>query len=113
MNPTTRLQMTNWLAGEGLTGLAENDLVRGFCERCRAAGLDLSRGLVFIDTPDPVFEGHGFRWSDTQTNESDAFDYGSPNGGEDAAKRQRCAVLHTLENHQPRQQLDLPHCAAY
>ncbi len=113
MNPTTRLQMTNWLAGEGLTGLAENDLVRGFCERCRAAGLDLSRGLVFIDTLDPVFEGHGFRWSDTQTNESDAFDYGSTSEGEAAAKWRRSAFYHMLETGKPELHIDLADCASY
>jgi adenylate cyclase len=113
MNPTTRLQMINWLAGEGLAGVAENDLVRGFCERCRAAGLDLSRGLVFIDTLDPVFEGHGFRWSDTETNESDIFDYGSTSEGEAAANWRRSTFYHMLENGKPELYLDLADRASY
>src|SRR6202165_659410 len=71
MELAPRLHLMNWLVGQGLTGLAENDLVRGFCERCRAGGLELSRGLVFIDTLHPIFEGRGFRWTDTETNESD------------------------------------------
>ena len=48
MELTPRLHLINWLVSQGLTGLPENDLIRGFCERCRAGGLDLSRGLVFI-----------------------------------------------------------------
>src|SRR6185369_10322832 len=61
---TPRLRLMNWLVRQGLTGLPENDLIRGFCERCCAGGLHLSRGLVFIDTLHPVFEGRGFRWND-------------------------------------------------
>jgi adenylate cyclase len=73
MDLAPRLHLMNWLVSQGLTGLPENDLVRGFCERCRAQGLDLSRALVFIDTLHPIFEGRGFRWNDTETNESDTF----------------------------------------
>src|SRR3954471_607300 len=94
MNPTSRLQTINWLPGGGLAGLAENDLVRGFCERCRGAGIDLSRGLVAIDTLDPVFEGRGFRWSDTETNESDAFEYGPSNDGDSADGWRRSVFYH-------------------
>ena len=50
MDLTPRLHLMNWLVSQGLTGLPENDLLRGFCERCRAEGLELSRGLVAIDT---------------------------------------------------------------
>ncbi|MGC1554720.1 MAG: adenylate/guanylate cyclase domain-containing protein, partial [Bradyrhizobium sp.] len=76
MELTTRVGLMNWLVSQGLTGLTENDLVRGFCERCRAAGLDLSRSLIFIDTLHPIFEGRGFRWNDIDSNESDSFEYG-------------------------------------
>ena len=50
MELTPRLRLMNWLVRQGLTGLPGNDLIRGFCERCRAGGVELSRGLVFIDT---------------------------------------------------------------
>ncbi len=63
MEQAARLNLMNWLAGQGLTGAAEIDLLRAFCERCRDAGLELSRGLVFIDTLHPIFEGRGFRWN--------------------------------------------------
>jgi adenylate cyclase len=113
MNPTARLQMISWLAGEGLTGLAENDLVRGFCERCCAAGLGLSRGLVAIDTLDPVFEGRAYRWTDTETNESDAYDYGSSDEGEASDNWRRSTFYHMLESGKHELHLDLADRASY
>src|SRR6266566_2154511 len=98
MELTPRLRLMNWLARQGLTGLPENDLLRGFCERCRAGGLDLSRGLVFIDTLHPIFEGRGFRWNDAETNESDVFEYGSTNEGEAAQAWRSSIFYHMLEN---------------
>ncbi len=101
MDLNSRLEIMNWLAGAGLSGIAETELVREFCERSRAAGLELSRGLVFIDTLHPVFEGQGFRWSDIESNESDAFEYGSTSEGEAAENWQRSpfyAMLQTGEN---------------
>lgn len=88
----------SWLVGQGLTGLPENDLIRGFCERARDGGLNLSRGLVFIDTLHPIFEGRGFRWNDTATNEADFFEYGSTDHGEAATNWRRSAFFHMLEN---------------
>src|SRR5258708_3251832 len=93
-----RLRLMNWLVRQGLTGLPENDLLRGFCERCRVDGLDLSRGLVFIDTLHPIFEGRGFRWNDSETNESDAFEYGSTNEGDAAQNWRRSTFFHMLEH---------------
>jgi adenylate cyclase len=107
MDSTPRLQVINWLAGQGLTGLAANELVRGFCVRCRAAGLELSRGLVAIDTLDPVFEGHAYRWTDTESNESDAIDYGSSDDGEASDNWRRSAFNHMLENGKHELHLDL------
>lgn len=101
MDLNSRLDIMNWLAGAGLSGIAETELVREFCERSRAAGLELSRGLVFIDTLHPVFEGQGFRWSDIESNESDAFEYGSTSEGEAAENWQRSpfyAMLQTGES---------------
>ena len=98
MELTPRLRLMNWLVSQGLTGLPENDLIRGFCERCRAEGLDLSRGLVFIDTLHPIFEGRGFRWNDAETNESAAFEYGSTNEGDAAENWRRSIFYHMLEN---------------
>src|SRR6266699_23686 len=112
MELTPRLRLMNWLARQGLTGLPENDLLRGFCERCRAEGLDLSRGLVFIDTLHPILEGRGFRWNDTETNESDAFEYGSTNAGDAAQNWRRSTFFPMLEHGHDELQIDLADCAS-
>jgi adenylate cyclase len=110
MDPTSRSQLMNWLVSQGLTGLPENDLLRGFCERCRAGGLDLSRGLVFIDTLHPIFEGRGFRWNDSESNESETFEYGSTNEGDAARNWRRSAFHHLLETGDDEIRIDLADC---
>jgi adenylate cyclase len=107
MELTTRMELTNWLTSQGLTGLAENDLVRGFCERCCAAGLDLSRSLIFIDTLHPIFEGRGFRWNDSETNESDSFEYGPTDQGDAAQNWRRSVFFHMLEHGHDEMLIDL------
>jgi adenylate cyclase len=111
MELTPRLRLVNWLVRQGLTGLPENDLVRGFCERCRAGGLDLSRGLVFIDTLHPIFEGRGFRWNEAETNESDVFEYGSTSTGDAAQNWRRSIFHHMLERDHDEMRIDLADCA--
>src|SRR5207253_4854468 len=76
-------------------------------ERCRAGGLDLSRGLVLIDTLHPIYEGRGFRWSDTPSNESDTIEYMSSAEGDAARNWRRSAFHHMLENGHDELQLDL------
>src|SRR5665213_3182016 len=110
MDPTPRSHLMNWLVSQGLTGLPENDLLRGFCERCRAGGLDLSRGLVFIDTLHPTFEGRGFRWNDVETNESEMFEYGSTNEGDAAQNWRRTTFHHMLEHGDDEIRIDLADC---
>jgi adenylate cyclase len=113
MELTPRLRLMNWLVSQGLTGLPENDLIRGFCERCCAEGLGLSRGMVFIDTLHPIFEGRGFRWNDTRTNESDAFEYGSTNEGEAAQAWQNSVFYHMLERGEEEMPIDLADGASH
>jgi adenylate cyclase len=110
MELTPRLRLMNWLVSQGLTGLPENDLLRGFCQRCRASGLDLSRGLVFIDTLHPIFEGRGFRWNDSETNGSDVFEYGSTNEGTAAENWRRTTFFHMLERGDDEIRIDLADC---
>jgi adenylate cyclase len=98
MQLTSRLALMNWLTGQGLTGLPESELLRGFCERCRAEGLELSRGLVVIDTLHPIYEGRGFRWSDRASNESEMFEYGSTAEGDAAESWRRSVFFHMLEH---------------
>src|ERR1700756_1217576 len=54
MELSARLDLMNWLVGQGLTGLPETELLRGFCERCCDGGLHLSRAMAFIDTLHPI-----------------------------------------------------------
>jgi adenylate cyclase len=107
MDLAPRLNLINWLVGQSLTGLPENDLLRGFCERCCANGLYVSRGLVAIDTLHPIFEGRGVRWNDGETNEADSFEYGPTNEGEAAENWRRSVFFHMLENGHDEIRLDL------
>lgn len=113
MEHTPRLRLINWLTRQGLESLPENDLLRGFCERCRAGGIPLSRGLVIIDTLHPSFEGRGFRWNDGQTNESEVFEYGSSSTGSAADAWRRSTFFHMLENGREEFLIDLADCDKY
>jgi len=97
MHPTPRLELMNWVIRQGLEGMPESDLIRGFCERCRAGGVPLSYGLVVIDTLHPIFEGRGFRWHDTETNMPDSFEYGPTEDGEAADGWRRSIFYEMLE----------------
>src|SRR6201985_3900039 len=112
MELSSRLRLMNWLAGQGLTGLSETDLLRGFCEGCRAEGLDLSRGIVFIDTLHPIYEGRAFRWSDVASNEGDSFQYGSTAAGDAARNWRRSPFFHMLERGHDEMLIDLADCAS-
>jgi adenylate cyclase len=112
MDLTPRLHLMNWLVSQALTGLPENDLLRGFCERCRAGGIDLSRGSVFIDTLHPIFEGRGFRWNDIETNESVSFEYRSTEQGAAAQNWRRSIFYHMLEHGHDELGIDLADCAS-
>src|SRR6202047_780208 len=107
MELAPRLELMNWLVSQGLTGLPEYDLLRGFCERCRTQGLVLSRGGVCIDTLHPIFEGRGFLWNDTETDERDYFEYGSSDEGESAEDWRRSVFHHMLEHGHGELQIDL------
>jgi adenylate cyclase len=75
MDEATCAELSAWLTQAGLAGMAETDIVTGFCDRCAAAGLPLSRSQVFIDTLHPVHEGRLFRWGHKAT-ESVMQEYG-------------------------------------
>ena len=107
MDTTPRIELMNWLTGQGLTGSPESELIRGFCERCLSMGIELSRGQVFLDTLHPLFEGRGFRWSDRPSNESEMFEYGSTATGEAAESWRRSVFFHMLEEGHDEMHLDL------
>jgi adenylate cyclase len=56
------LPLLTWIAGAGLSGQRELDLLQGFCERAVAAGLPLGRAVIGVDTLHPVLEGRVFHW---------------------------------------------------
>ena len=107
MELSSRIELMNWLVGQGLTGLPEPELLRGFSERCRAGGLEISRVLAFIDTLHPIYEGRGFRWNDRPTNESDSFEYKSSADGDAAKNWRKSAFHHMLENGHDELMIDL------
>lgn len=107
MDTAPRIELMNWLTGQGLTGSPESELIRGFCERCLAMGIELSRGQVFLDTLHPLFEGRGFRWSDRPSNESEMFEYGSTATGAAAENWRRSVFYHMLEEGHDEMRLDL------
>jgi adenylate cyclase len=107
MELSTRVDLMNWLVSQGLTGLPETELMRGFCERCCDGGLHLSRALAFIDTLHPIYEGRGFRWNDRPSNESDTFEYRASTEGDAAKNWRRSTFHHMLENGHDEMQLDL------
>src|SRR5919201_3286052 len=86
-----------WVIGRGLAGGAsEKMLLDGFCERCRAAGLELSRALAIIDTLHPIHEGRAFRWRHGGPEER-VVEYGRTNQGEAAENWRRSAFFQMLE----------------
>ncbi|MEW3623571.1 hypothetical protein QOZ62_28910, partial [Pseudomonas aeruginosa] len=84
-----------------------NELLRGFCERCRAEGLELSRGLVVIDTLHPIYEGRGFLWNDRASNEREIFEYGSTAEGDANKHWRRSVFFHMLEHGHDEMVIDL------
>ncbi len=107
MELASRIGLVSWLVSRGLTGLTDYDLVRGFCERCRAEGLDLSRCLVVIDTLHPIFEGRGFRWNDVETSERNSFEYGPTDEGDAAESWRHSIFYHMLEHGHDELRFDL------
>jgi adenylate cyclase len=112
MELASRLKVIDWLVRQGLSGAASNDLLRGFCERCRAEGLEMSRGLAFIDTLHPIFEGRGYRWNDVEIDETDVFEYGSTGNGDGEAARnwRRSTHYHMIQHGLEEMLIDLSEC---
>lgn len=96
MDESDLRSITDWVIGQGLAGTPEADMLAGFCERCRTAGLPLDRAVVLIDTLHPVHEGHAFFWrSDGVVREPTR--YGRTDRGEAAAAWRRTTFFRLLE----------------
>ncbi|MBX9942881.1 MAG: adenylate/guanylate cyclase domain-containing protein [Reyranella sp.] len=97
MNDADIVRIAGWVVRRGLAGMAEEDLLRAFCEKCRAAGLELSRATALIDTLHPVHEGRVFRWRDDESNDAPTVEYGRTDQGEAAESWQRSPFFHLLQ----------------
>ncbi|CAN5138368.1 adenylate/guanylate cyclase domain-containing protein [soil metagenome] len=96
MNASDERDIAAWLTAKGLHGATETDLMTGFCERCGAAGLDVSRAVAIIDTLHPIYEGRAFRWRNDGVEETPVVEYGSSSEGEAAENWRRSPFNHLL-----------------
>ena len=85
-----------WLIDRGLAGEVETELLNGFCSRCGAAGLFLSRAITIIDTLHPIYEGRAFRWRNDGIKEDAVIEYGRTNQGGTAAANWQSSVFYHL-----------------
>ena len=101
MNESLLIQLNAWLVEAGLAGMAENDLLKSFCERAVAAGLPVSRGMMAVDTLHPVHEGRVFRWRHDQIGDREVLEYGRLSDSVEARENWlRSPFHHLLETKQ-------------
>jgi adenylate cyclase len=96
MNDSDIGRIAAWVVERGLAGASETELLNGFCDRCRGAGLDLSRGMTIIDTLHPIYEGRAFRWRADGAEEKLVVEFGRTNEGEMAVQWRRSAFYHLM-----------------
>jgi adenylate cyclase len=97
MNDRDIQDITTWLIQRGLVGASETELLHGCCAQCRAAGLDLARALVLIDTLHPIHEGRAFRWRAAGMGEERVVvEYGRTHEGEAFEAWQRTPFYHLV-----------------
>lgn len=89
-----------WLVEAGLAGATETDALNGFCERCRDAGIVLTRATLLVDTLHPVHEGRAFRWRADGLEQAPVVEYGSSSVGDIAVSWQQSPFYHLLETGQ-------------
>ena len=98
MNEADVREIEAWLLWQGLAGAETEDLVRGFAERCAAAGLGVGRCIALIDTLHPIYEGRAYRWREEGLTEPAVIEYGSSDEGEAAANWQSSVFFRMLED---------------
>ena len=89
-------RIESWLVEAGLAGTPEIEALHGFCERCRDAGIALSRATVVVDTLHPIHEGRAFRWRGDAVEQPPVVEYGPSNVGESAANWQSSTFYHLV-----------------
>lgn len=88
-----------WVTEAGLAGMAESDILQGFCQRLVAAGLPVCQVNILIDTLHPIYEGRVFRWRSNGANINPVVEYGRTNvEGEAADNWRRSTYYHLLQS---------------
>ncbi|MGF7160952.1 adenylate cyclase [Rhodoligotrophos appendicifer] len=98
MNSIDIDRVAAWVVEQGLSGTKEQDILAGFCDRCREVGIDINRGLAVIDTLHPIYEGRAFRWRGDGVAEDTVVDYGPTTSGAAEAEWQSTVFYHLLTN---------------
>jgi adenylate cyclase len=96
VTPTDIERIAAWVVERGLAGSSEIDPLHGFCDRCRASGLDLSSAMLVVDTLHPVHEGRVFRWRHGAMVDHAVEAYGSTASGPTHEDWQRSAFYHLM-----------------
>jgi adenylate cyclase len=97
MNEADIQRISGWVTERGLQGASESELLNGFCDACRTAGLQLERVITLIDTLHPTHEGRATRWRAAGMGDEQAVvDYGRTNEGEASASWQRSPFYHLV-----------------
>ncbi len=88
--------LADWITQSGLTGMAETDLLHGFCERAVAAGIPVIRAVIIVDTLHPVYEGRVFRWFRDPSELSAMHEYARIEADETVAEKWRQSPFHHM-----------------
>jgi len=88
-------RIESWLTEAGLAGASETESLHGFCDRCRDAGIALTRGTLVVDTLHPIHEGHVFRWREDGAAPS-VVEYGPSNVGGQTATNWQSSPFYRL-----------------
>jgi adenylate cyclase len=96
MDQASTADLIAFLSEAGLRAFSEVDLLGGFCDRLRKAGVPVARALVLIDTLHPVHEGHVFRWKREGEPFQPMTEYGRVSDGGDAAQKWAVSPFHHL-----------------
>jgi adenylate cyclase len=90
--------IAEWIVARGLAGDVEIAILNGFCDRCVAAGLAISRASAVIDTLHPVYEGRAFLWRQGEVLDSPVSAYGRSDEGYNAEAWRSSPFYHLLES---------------
>ena len=96
MDQASAADLLVFLSEAGLRAFSEVDILGGFCDRLRKAGIPVARALVLIDTLHPVHEGHVFRWRREGESFEPVTEYGRVSDGGDAAQKWAVSPFHQL-----------------